>query len=133
MSRTLLVFKDSGKKFRITIPDDAMLTFGPFSPPSKNDRGGGFDNPGRAVGTLRVYTGSKENVLAVFAGVRGFRDMSIEYEEEVAVEEGATIWKSDKDGYTREEKVSRKAEWVDPVLELEAPKTARNGKRTVKS
>lgn len=134
MSRTLLVFKDSGKKFRITIPDDSKITFGPFSPPARDNGrgGGGFGSPERAVGTLRIYQGSKENILAVFAGVRGFRDLSVEYEEEIAVEEGATIWKSDQHGYSREEKVSRSSEWVDPLPAIEGPKTTRNGKQKVK-
>ena len=69
-------------------------------------------------GTLRVYETAKAgaSVLAVFSGVTGYRDMSIEYAEEVAREEGAVIWKSDKDGYKREEKVSRASDWVTPVI-----------------
>lgn len=114
MPKTLLVF---GKKtFKITVPDDAKITFGPFSPPTKQ---GGYDtNLQRAVGTLRIYGKTKEHVIAVFSGVEGFRDLSLDYSEMVAKEEGATIWKSDQHGYEREEKISRKNEWVDaPALD----------------
>lgn len=113
--RQLLVF--GAKTFKITIPDDARVTFGPWSPPNpKNpDR---FDQESRK-GTLRVYRGSEKTgcALAVFSNVAGFRDLSIGYAEEVAREEGAVIWKDDERGYTREEKVKREREWVEaPAL-----------------
>lgn len=114
--RELLVFGD--KTFRIKVPEDAKVTFAPFSPPSR-DRG--FSgSPERAVGTLRIYKGTEKNILACFSGVTGFRDMGLEYAEEVAREEGAVIWKSDKDGYQREEKVQRASDWIEPVAELAA-------------
>jgi len=122
--RELLVFGE--KTFKITVPDDAKITFGPFSPPT-NDRNN-WVSTGRAEGTLRIYQGSKENVVAVFAGVRGFRDLSLQYAEEVAKEEGATIWKSDQHGYMREDKIQRTNEWVDDPPLLEAPKPRRRRK-----
>lgn len=121
MPRELLVF--GNKTFRIVIPDDAKVTFGPFSPPSRDPQMRGYGNhPERAIGTLRIYKGTKstENILACFAGVSGFRDLSLDYMEEVAKEEGATIWNSDQHGYKREEKVSRRKEWVEPALEIES-------------
>lgn len=124
--RQLLVFGE--KTFKIEIPADAKITFGPFSPPS----GGHRDNwmaSGKAEGTLRIYGKTKEHIIAVFAGVRGFRDLSLNYAEEVAREEGATIWKSDEEGYIREDKIARTREWVDTARELEPangkPKTKR--------
>jgi len=106
--RELLVFGE--KTFRITVPDDAKVTYGPFSPPTKTES---FEaRADRAIGTLRIYVGTRDNIVACFAGVRGFRDLSLGYSEQVAKEEGATIWKSDKDGYTREEKFQRKDEWL---------------------
>jgi hypothetical protein len=117
--RQLLVF--GPKTFRITIPDEAKITFGPFSPPSRDT--GNWVSSGKAEGTLRVYLKSKDNIIACFVGVRGFRDLSLEYEEQIAVEEGASIWKSDKDGYQREEKVKGSRQWVRPVLEIEEEAT----------
>lgn len=114
-TRELLVFGE--KTFRIQVPADAKITFGPFSPPNQGQR----DNwvaSGKAVGTLRIYKGSKENIVACFSNVSGFRDLSLDYAEEVAREEGAVIWKSDKDGYQREEKVQRASDWVEPAKEL---------------
>lgn len=119
MSRTLLVLGE--KNFKLTVPDDARITFGPFSPPtgSSTKPNYGVDND-RLKGTLRIYQGktkTTENIIGVFTNVRGFRDLSVlDYEEEVAREEGAVIWKSDKDGYKREEKVKRATKFVDPLL-----------------
>jgi len=112
--RELLVF--GNKTFRITVPDEAKITFGPWSPPTGE---GKYQVTEKALnGTLRVYENAKTGagILAVFSGVTGFRDTAIEYAEEVAREEGAIIWKSDKDGYQREEKVSRKTDWLSPSL-----------------
>lgn len=109
------------KTFKITIPADAKVTFGPFSPPVKGE---GW-NQEKAVGTLRIYRGTKDNIIACFTGVREFRDLSMNYAEEVAREEGAVIWKSDERGYEREEKVQRQTEWVEPVAEIEAPRRRR--------
>jgi len=113
--RDLLVF--GHKTFKISIPDEAKVTFGPWSPPGSGESKYAVSE--KALnGTLRVYESAKSGagILAVFSGVTGFRDMSIDYAEEVAREEGAVIWKTDKDGYKREEKVSRKSEWVAPVI-----------------
>jgi len=108
MPKELLVFGD--KTFKITVPDDAKITFGPFSPPSRMT---GYNNsPERALGTLRIYQKTKDNIIAVFSGVKGFRDLSLDYSEEVAREEGAIIWKSDQKGYSREEKVQQSREWT---------------------
>lgn len=117
--KQLLVFGE--RTFKITVPADAKITFGPWSPP--NAKGGDYSRES-LKGTLRVYQGSKDNILACFSGVSGFRDLSMNYAEQVAKEEGAVIWKDDKDGYTREEKVKRAAEWVDnpDVARIAAPK-----------
>jgi hypothetical protein len=112
MSREVLVF--GNKKFKIVIPDTAKLTFGPFSPPTSESKGYRQESDRR--GTLRVYDGSEKNILAVFAGVDGFRDVRLGYMEEIAKEEGATIWKNDQNGYVREEKVSSQREWVVPTI-----------------
>ena len=114
MPKQLLVFGE--KNFKIEVPDKCKITFGPFSPPGKM---GYANNPEKAIGTLRIYGTSKDEILAVFAGVKGFRDLSLNYQEEVAREEGAVIWKSDKDGYSREEKVQRQKEWVDTTKQIE--------------
>lgn len=82
MSRTLLVWGE--KEFQVEVPDDAKVTFGPFSPPPT---GGYVRGGGSPVGTLRIYKGTKatENVVAVFSGVAGFRDESLGYAERPSV------------------------------------------------
>lgn len=127
MSKQLLVFGE--KTFKIDVPDEAKITFGPFSPPTKG-QGFGHSHEG-AKGTLRIYLKTKDNIIACFAGVTGFRDLSLGYAEEVAKEEGATIWKSDKDGYQREEKFKASKDWIVPEtpLLMESAKPASPRKR----
>lgn len=115
--RTLLVFGE--KNFRIKVPMDYKITFGPFSPPTTNNRG--YRQPGDSVGTLRIYDRNKERTVAVFSNVSGYRDTSFDYAEEVAVEEGARIWKSDQHGYSREENIKVQREWVADLPELNPP------------
>jgi len=112
-NRTLLIC-NGDKKFKVTIPKSSQLTFGPWAPPTKKGDWGGREE--RATGTLRVYGKTKTQLLAVFSPVTSFRDITLGYAEEVAREEGATIWKDDEKGYTREDKVSRQKAWVAPQL-----------------
>ncbi len=84
MTRKLLVWGE--KDFTLEIPDDAKVTFGPFSPPtSASVKSASYGVAGSRSGTLRIYRGTKatENVMAVFAGVDGFREEGMEYEEVV--------------------------------------------------
>lgn len=116
--RQLLV---QGKKtFKITIPDDAKVTFGPWSPP-KGER---HWEDGNKTGTLRIYQGSKENIIACFSGVESFRDLSMGYAEEVVREEGSVIWKDDEAGYVREDKKKSTRDWIEPQKQL----VAKNGR-----
>lgn len=111
--KQLLVLGEGGKVFKIEVPDSSRITFGPWSPPQK-----GFNNrtDGDMRGTLRIYGEGKDNVLAVFSGVLGFRDVTLKYAEQIAKEEVATVWKDDEGGYERVEKGSVKREWVgDPA------------------
>lgn len=117
MGRELLVFGQ--KTFKIRVPDDSRITFGPWSPPSVGEKTSYGATERALAGTLRVYQGktkTSEDVIAVFSGVTGFRDLSLGYAEEVAREEGATIWKDDEEGYVRESKVSKKKTWVTPQI-----------------
>ena len=128
--RKLLVFGE--KTFKISIPDEAKITFGPWSPPSAGVKA--YDSPKALSGTLRVYENAKTgaSVHAVFSGVNGYRDLSLGYAEEVAKEEGATLWKSDEHGYEREERVSAKTQWVDSAKLLGEGKKKRGKKAAEK-
>lgn len=105
--RTILVQRNSGPDFKISIPVNAKTTFAPWSPPSRD---GYTRTPNQLAGTLRIYRTEKD-IIAVFSGVTGFRDIDMDYEEKVIVEEGATIWKNDKNEYSRETKVTRDERW----------------------
>jgi hypothetical protein len=123
MPRQLLV--QGAKTFKVTIPDDAKITFGPWSPGKKDEPYGGERTK---VGTLRIYQGTKDNIIACFGGVQSFRDLSMGYAEEVVRQEGDTIWKDDEHGYVRESRQSQSREWVEPPLQLAAvPKKKKRG------
>ena len=110
MSRTILVQETDGK-FQIEIPDDAELTFGPWSPPTKEDRG--FRSDEQRRGTLRVYSHKKAEILACFAGVTSFRDVSrVSYRREVVQLKGETLWESDEHGYQTSSREKRERAWV---------------------
>lgn len=115
-TRTILVMGE--KEFRITIPEDSELTFGPWSPPKEGERN--YNTREERRGTLRVYGPKRKEIYAVFSGVASFRDISvIEYTEKKMVLEGDTVWKSDSDGYEmRKSETRTRAEWVQEVPEL---------------
>lgn len=121
MARVLFITRPGAKEARLTIPDDARVTFGPFSPPAGDktvDYGRG--NDGRSKGTLRVYAGGStkatESVLAVITGVESFFDTAVvDFEEAVATEEVRKVWKSDASGYRTETVANISKEWVDPT------------------
>lgn len=118
MARQILVTQEGKKEFKITVPEEARLTFGPWSPSSmKNaDR---YSGDKALTGTLRVYAGKSETsgVIAVFSGVTGYRDLSlIDYSEKTTIETGSAIWKSDKQGYYEEKKVAFDEKWDAPQL-----------------
>jgi len=111
----LLLQKSDGKLAKITIPEDATCTFGPFSVPTKSGGSGNMS------GTLRVYKkGVKTDIIACISGLEGFRDYDLPFEEQVAVEKGDTIWHSDTKGYRRESRAQEEVQWVNPTRTLEA-------------
>lgn len=94
-TRTILA-EDRGGLFRFVIPDGCRMTFGQILPEAKremNTDGGEYD-PG-----LRVYRGT--DVLAVFRGVKWFRDDTIKVERRAVNVDAKTATKDVA------------AEWVD--------------------
>lgn len=74
VGKRMLQVHDPKSDFRLEIPADSKVTFGPAIPAEKTRRmmEGGMD-----VYALRVYNGptEKHGLLAVFPGVTGFRDL----------------------------------------------------------
>lgn len=89
--RRIRVYDPKGD-FIITVPAKARITFGYFNPATPSmgaaERGyGSVDNVARQT-ALRIYR-TKDDQLACFIGVRGFRDLSISltrYSQKVTVE-----------------------------------------------
>jgi hypothetical protein len=105
--RTLLIQATDGE-YKVTIPAGARITFGPTIPFAPKMQGG-FHNPGADRGySLRVYTTAKnDSLIAVFAGVGSFRDITIPHAKLVIREAGKSVWKSDEEGYKVEQEVKR--------------------------
>lgn len=127
--RTIQVEGD--ETYRVTIPDDARLTFGPWSPPpsAESKRGGGGWSDESKRGTLRVYKGAgTTNILAVFTGVRTFRDVStISYTKQVLREGTSAIWQNDDGSITREGQGFQEKDYVAaPAIDVRAGRSRRN-------
>lgn len=77
-ARRIRVYDPKGD-FVIDVPAKARITFGYFNPASPREdqpgRGYGPDNVARQT-ALRIYR-TKDDQLACFLGVKGFRDLSI--------------------------------------------------------
>ena len=76
-TRTIVAW-GRGKAFKLEVPEDAKITYGPWSPPRMDSGRGYAPPPGSRAGTLRVYK-TEKNVLGVFSGVEGFYDTSLGY------------------------------------------------------
>jgi hypothetical protein len=117
--RTILVHAE--ETFQIEIPDDAELTFGPWSPPGEKRSGEPWSSEQRR-GTLRVYAPKKAEIWAVFSGVRDFRDISkVSYRKEVVQVKGetTTVWERDDGRYetSTSRKEQEKRQWLPELTE----------------
>jgi hypothetical protein len=75
-SRRILIYMDNGERVLVeNIPANAKVTFSKVNP-----AGPGFNSIPNAV---RIYT-VESNQLAVFTGVRSFRDLSLTVKEQTA-------------------------------------------------
>lgn len=115
--RTLFLETTDGE-FRITIPAGARVTFGPTVPYEK--KGNSYEPGGPRGYSLRVYQNSKnDSLMAVFGGVRSFRDTSIPHAKLIVREAGTTVWKSDEEGFKVENEVKKSEHWVGGLKQLE--------------
>ena len=101
-TKTLLVRDDTGS-FRVSIPADAKVTFGPIQPK------GGWDQTGLV---LRIYE-AESRQLAAFVNVKTFRDLSLKVERLVVAESGEEAWSIDEGGETQTRKVKRTKKFVE--------------------
>lgn len=121
-TRTLRVYdKRGGGDFLIDIPSDASVTFGYFNPGKSQERNQYGRGEEERRTALRIYQDrGQKHQLAVFLGVDGFRDTSINLtrlKQKVTIE---TNFEDDGDG---NHQASRKQQ-VFPRAILEAPSTA---------
>ena len=110
--RTLILTNCSGKNTRVTVPDKARVVFGYITTTTTMK----LDRYARDLPFVRAFQvfDEDESLLACFTDTASFRDASINYAEEVVREEGASIWKSDNNGYEREEKLKKTKAWDEP-------------------
>lgn len=105
----ILLIKDSEGEFKVEVPDEVGITFGPDIP--YEDKQSAY---GRKSYSLRIYSDSnKKGLLAVFAEVKWFRDLSIKHSRLIIREEGKSMWKSDEHGYEMTQSNKRSSEFVE--------------------
>lgn len=110
-TKILVLTQNDGKERRIIVPKYAKVTFCPGIP-------GGRKTYGDNEYAIRVYGRTKEDLLAVIAGVREFRESTIDSQTLVTREAGTTVWKSDENGYKQETNVSYERIVVDDHQKL---------------
>ena len=103
--RVLIVYLGGGTEKKVEIPNDSKITFGPALPGIRKN--GDYGGPSEYA--LRVYKGATEKagLLAVFTGVREFRENTIKVSTLVVREKGEEMWKSDENGYEINKKVEK--------------------------
>lgn len=115
-TRVLLV-EDGKGAFKIEIPHDAKVTFGP-SFVAKGERRGMYDG-NRQEYALRVYVGNKETgLIGVWTGVHQFREIGIPVHRAIIREAGKTVWKSDEEGYSVSTEVKKTRKLLPDVAKL---------------
>lgn len=75
LAARLLQVSDGDGDFRVEVPGESKVTFGPALPVGRKERM--MTGMGEQVYALRVYKGPTERagLLAVFPGITGFRDL----------------------------------------------------------
>jgi len=116
----VLLCKDAKGEFKVTIPSDARLTFGPNVPYAKGQQ----VNYSQGY-ALRIYRGPKksEDLMAVFSSVEWFREETLDVSRLVVREAGKAVWKSNEKGYSVQEAVHRDETWVAKLTAGDAPDT----------
>lgn len=122
-NKTYLIEFESGKRQKITVPEDWKVTFGPAVV--------GNSNPHKKMPMALRFYESKEKQRGIFLNVVSFRDVSIKIEEE-------RIRKQDKVGTINVEGAQKTVvmqakmrEWVDPdtdEINQDAKKLLKNTK-----
>ena len=113
--RTLLLqMKDD--EYKIVIPATARITFGPTIPYQKKDKNG-YSRENHDGYSLRVYENEKnDSLIAVFAGLSSFRDISIPQSKLIIREAGKSVWKSDEEGYKVETEIKQEKAFQELAL-----------------
>lgn len=112
--KTYILDVADGQK-RVEVPSNWKLTFGPAVPYSGKPGSVGFNGENVTNGySLRFYEGSKDNLRAIFTGVKSFRDSDIPIKEKRTQVQRKVIDKRTA-GTTKAVVVeARVTEWVDP-------------------
>lgn len=105
METRIIVAKDIRGTFRVEIPCEARVTFGPAIPAPRTERGG------NDCYALRVYKGAtdKSGLLAVFPGVFYFHELNTVVPfRELTDDAGKAQWVADDGWFERGEGVASK-------------------------
>lgn len=112
--KTVIVIPNSTKTFRVQLRDDSTCGFEWLKTWVDGAKTTAYDR----AQLLFVIRDAAGNMLASFENIRSFRDSTINYAEEIINEGGTVVWKSDNNGYEREEKVQKTRSWMDETKQI---------------
>lgn len=103
-AKRMIQLQDESGDFRVEIPADSKITFGPAIPGPRAMRGG---NDTYAVRVCKGAT-EKAGVLAVFPGVSKFRDLATIRIIRPVVNDGRKEWTLDEDSFQDAQRVEKR-------------------------
>lgn len=104
-TREILVYLNNGEKLLVgDIPANAKITFGKLQPGERDGYGSGGGN------ALRIYT-TTNNQLAVFCGVKSFRDLSLTVKEQKVTRKLRSDVQAGPNGTFKDEDYEQTYEW----------------------
>lgn len=124
MARKILGEDDAGE-FKIEIPDDSFLTFGPNAPYATKGEKQGYGTPKQEGWSLRVYSDKgKTNLFACLTNVKWFRETTVSMSRVVEKVVSSTVYKNDDGSYETTEQVVRSKQLMlhsDDGMGLQSP------------
>jgi hypothetical protein len=103
--KTVVVHRGNGTNVEVECPDDTVMTFGPWSPPTGEPR-----NHSDRAGTLRFYraVAKPDRIISIISGVTGFYEAGIVSQKVVAEPGKVVITEEQLDTYEKTNRELRK-------------------------
>ena len=99
------------RTFNLSLPEGVKITYGPWALPAMSKAASVYHEPNKARGTLRVYQGSKDNIIALFTGVTSFRQSDVVVEDDFPIINNITV----------EGVYTTPGQYADPLYNIKSP------------